>query len=556
MKILIVEDTETNRALLTWILQDCGHEVIQARDGKVGVEMFKAHQPELVFMDVMMPVMDGVEATREIRNHLGNTHVPIIFLTALTDAESLANCLEVGGDDFISKPINEQVLKAKIQAHSRIKELNEQLSKQNEELTRLNQLTQQEHLIAERVFETAFQASLLDSKNTRHFVSPAANFNGDLLLIAVSPSGSLYGVVADFTGHGLPAAIGALPLSKIFFDAVAKGEAVSAIAKQLNSDLGKFLPDDIFAAAAIAELNAKANRLTLWMGGMPDAIMTDADGKLKQQYQSRHMPLGILEDDEFERDCYIIDVTHGDRLYLYTDGIPEAMSPIGNMYGERRLLSHFDGRTSDPFTNLIEDNIAFTGEKAQADDITLLELTCIPVEIAATRTTESRSNSHQIPWSFSTKLSASEIQSCSSPISKVLEVIGQHELIKDHSDYLFTILTELFSNALEHGILGLDSALKNDDDGYLEYYEQREQKLRELQQAEIVIDVGFQWDKTHAELAIRVKDSGCGFDFEHPIAVNDQASCGRGISLINSLCEEVRYSEGGTRVDLRYQIPL
>src|SRR5690606_24796745 len=164
--------------------------------------------------DVMMPVMDGFEATRAIKEYLGDRHIPIIFLTALSDDASLAKCLAIGGDDFLSKPINEKILQAKIKAHSRIKELNVQLNRQNQELKRLHRLTLREHEIAKAVFDNALASSRLDCGNIRHYISPATTFNGDLLLVSVSPSGGLYALLADFTGHGLPAAIGAIPRSE------------------------------------------------------------------------------------------------------------------------------------------------------------------------------------------------------------------------------------------------------------------------------------------------------------------------------------------------------
>lgn len=348
MKILVVDDTEANRKLLAWILEDDGHSVVEARDGKQAVELFKQNDIDLVLMDVMMPVMDGFEATQAIKEYLGDRHVPIIFLTALSDNASLAKCLSIGGDDFLSKPINEQVLQAKIKAHSRIKDLNEQLNRQNRQLTRLNQLTQREHEIAKTVFDNALAASRVDCDNIRQYISPAATFNGDLLLVSVSPSGGLYALLADFTGHGLPAAIGAIPMSQTFFDATQQGASVSSIARALNKVLTKFLPDYMFAAAAIAELSADGKRLSMWMGGMPEAILTDERGRLKQRIESTHMPLGILQDDEFERNPHIIEVEPGDRLYLYTDGIPEAQDDNGELYGETRLIRHFTGTTSDP----------------------------------------------------------------------------------------------------------------------------------------------------------------------------------------------------------------
>lgn len=554
MKILVVDDTEANRKLLAWMLEDDGHEVIEAVDGQEAVSLFKETEPDLVLMDVMMPVMDGFEATQAIKEYLGGTHVPIIFLTALSDDASLTKCLSIGGDDFLSKPINEQVLQAKIKAHSRIKDLTEQLKQQNKELTRLHQFTVREHEIAKSVFENALAASILDSKNTRHYISPAATFNGDLLLVSISPSGGLYALMADFTGHGLPAAIGALPVSQAFLEAAQQGASVSSIAREVNSTLEKFLPDDMFAAAAIAELNADGNRLTLWLGGMPDAILTDAAGKLKQLIQSTHMPLGILEDDEFEREANIVEVNHGDRLFLYTDGIPESLNQQREMYGEKRMLQHFDGSSADPLTSLIEDVNRFTGNKDQNDDITLLELACKPVETSVTGDASVLTLNHALPWTLHMSLQAEELRKTSSPISQIVDMIGSAPGIESHKDYLHTILAELFSNALEHGILGLCSDLKKTEDGYMEYYRQRAEKLKQLDKGTLDITVSFRAEGRKGYLTLRLDDSGKGFDIANRHHSGEEDSFGRGIDLIETLCDNVTYSEGGTRVEAEYTI--
>ncbi len=553
MKILVVDDTEANRKLLAWILEDEGHNVIEARDGQQAVELFRLHNPDLVLMDVMMPVMDGFEATKAIKEYLGGKHVPIIFLTALSDDASLAKCLAIGGDDFLSKPINEQILQAKIKAHSRIKDLNEQLNWQNQELKKLHQITLREHHIAKTVFDNALAASVMDSSNTRQYISPATTFNGDLLLISVSPSGGLYALLADFTGHGLPAAIGAIPLSQTFFDATQQGDSVSSTVRSLNRALTKFLPDDMFAATAIAELNAEGRRLSLWMGGMPEAILTDSSGRLKEKIASNHMPLGILDDEEFERDPYILEVNHGDRLYLYTDGIPEAENPDGTMYGEARLLSHFTGAIADPFNALIDDVRQFTGAKGQIDDITLLEVTCKPVQVTQQTGDEPVRNKPSLPWHIEMKLTPEELRS-GSPVPLLIDMLGTTPDMERHKDYLHTILAELFSNALEHGVLALTSDLKKTEDGYLDYYQQREERLRKLASGHIRIAVRFHMDNNTGRLHIQLDDSGQGFDFSKISKASDDDAFGRGISLLETLCERVTYSNGGTRVEVEYVI--
>ncbi|MEW8431811.1 MAG: response regulator, partial [Candidatus Thiodiazotropha sp.] len=101
---LIVEDEVTNRMILKALLKKRGYNVIEAENGVEAIQQFREHAPDLIFMDVMMPVMDGYEAAGEIKQLAGDQFVPIIFLTAMSDEEALARCVEVGGDDFLSKP--------------------------------------------------------------------------------------------------------------------------------------------------------------------------------------------------------------------------------------------------------------------------------------------------------------------------------------------------------------------------------------------------------------------------------------------------------------------
>lgn len=123
MKILVVDDQSANRAILQFLLEDEGHEVIEAKDGQEALDLYQEYDIDLVLMDVMMPVMDGLEATQKIKAiQTDGNHVPVIFLTAQDDDKVLTKCLQSGGDDFLAKPYNEVVLKAKITVHGRIRE--------------------------------------------------------------------------------------------------------------------------------------------------------------------------------------------------------------------------------------------------------------------------------------------------------------------------------------------------------------------------------------------------------------------------------------------------
>lgn len=137
MKILIVEDSRAVAAVMGARLTGLGHEVTLAENGQVAVDKFISGSPDLVFMDIEMPVMNGFEATNRIRAHEAGqawAWTPIIFLTASDTSENLITAIEAGGDDFMSKTVPEAVLQAKMKAMARIATLRQRLSFANHKL--------------------------------------------------------------------------------------------------------------------------------------------------------------------------------------------------------------------------------------------------------------------------------------------------------------------------------------------------------------------------------------------------------------------------------------
>lgn len=128
LKVLTVDDNRTNLQILQVFLKKLGHQAIPADNGEVAVAKYLEERPDLILMDIMMPVMDGFEATRKIRALPSDRWVPIIFLSALDRDENLVGGLEAGGDDYLSKPINFVVLEAKMRSMQRTLALQQHVS--------------------------------------------------------------------------------------------------------------------------------------------------------------------------------------------------------------------------------------------------------------------------------------------------------------------------------------------------------------------------------------------------------------------------------------------
>ena len=143
MKILLVDDTQTMRMLMTAILEEFGHNVICCENGEVAVDRYLSEHPDLILMDVVMPVMDGYQAAKKIRA-LDNDWVPIIFLSTRAEPKDVAAGIDAGGDDYLTKPVDEIILKAKLIAMQRIATMRHKLISVSRDLERANSVLQRQ----------------------------------------------------------------------------------------------------------------------------------------------------------------------------------------------------------------------------------------------------------------------------------------------------------------------------------------------------------------------------------------------------------------------------
>ena len=145
MKILVVDDSPTIRAALKGLLERMGHTVVEANDGKEALQMYRQDRPGLVLIDVVMPIMDGYESARHMRETKADEWVPIIFLSSKEADQDLDRAIEAGGDDYLVKPVSFVVLNAKIRALQRLEsmrtkqlEMSRDLASANRELEKLS----------------------------------------------------------------------------------------------------------------------------------------------------------------------------------------------------------------------------------------------------------------------------------------------------------------------------------------------------------------------------------------------------------------------------------
>jgi adenylate cyclase len=114
--ILVVDDDRTNRLLLTRSLERLGHSVLTAPDGREALDLLAAHEPDLVLLDIVMPVMDGMTVLERMKADPALRDVPVIMISALEDLDSVVRCIELGAEDYLHKPFDPVLLRARIRA--------------------------------------------------------------------------------------------------------------------------------------------------------------------------------------------------------------------------------------------------------------------------------------------------------------------------------------------------------------------------------------------------------------------------------------------------------
>ena len=559
---LVVDDEQTNRFFLSALLINSGFNVIEAVNGQEAVELKKQEVIDIIFMDVMMPVMDGIAATKIIKADTEGVFTPVIFLTAMSDSEDIARCIDAGGDDVLTKPYDANILEAKIIAQERIRDLHRNIS-------RLLGSLDTEHEMAHHVHDYIFTQRNAKVNEVRSTIVSAARFSGDALFTAYTPNHELYIMLSDFTGHGLPAALAAMPVASIFHNRASKGYSARYILNECNQQLCDMLPGNMFMAAQFAVFSLNTNSVQLYNCGMPEIFVMDGkDNTIRHRVESSAPPLG-LNDKLVLRPAHEYSIQSDDHVFLYSDGITEARNDTELLYTDsdfnKKITSLSDVTTL--YDELLDDFHQATDGHELEDDVSLVDIH-YSQELFSDSQSLFEEEQHGIkkdnfdlqfdllPGVFATEpdlsitLTGKQLLN-SDPVPLLVENVDMLTQLDDNKTTIYLILSELIVNAIDHGALGLESELKNAPDGFEKYMEAREQRLSECPDAFVKIQFRLFSQNGRSGLAISIKDSGKGFNFDNYFKNKPdvQLHHGRGVFLVNELCDTLEYKNDGSYVE-------
>ncbi len=356
-QILIVDDSRSQRKVLARLLSRWGFAVHEAGSGDEALAHCAAHPVDLILSDWMMPGMSGLDFCRAFRALPRAGYGYFILLTSKTDKGAVAQGLQEGADDFLTKPVNVEELRARIMAGERILRMERELQEKNRLVSDTLSQLQAVYDSLDRDLAQArrLQQSLVREQH-RSFgkaavsvlLRPAGHVGGDLVgFFPIGPQRvGLYGI--DVSGHGVTSALLTARLAGLFSGSVPEqnialmktpegrftARAPADVAAAMNRLLLEELHTDDYCTLVYADADLATGRIRMVQAGHPHPMVQRACGALEFIGQGG-LPIGLIPDAEFAG--FETQLRPGDRLLLMSDGVTECVDPAGRELGEQGL---------------------------------------------------------------------------------------------------------------------------------------------------------------------------------------------------------------------------
>ncbi|MBI4081124.1 MAG: SpoIIE family protein phosphatase [Candidatus Lambdaproteobacteria bacterium] len=376
-RLLVVDDDPDILRIVKYYLVRQNFDVETATNGEEALEIIRrSGKIELLLSDVMMPRMNGLDLLRAVRGLPGRSDLPIILISAEGEAKKKVAGLDMGADDYLTKPFNFDELIARVRNHIRLRRLQKELIAANDLLRRRNAQFM-ENLEAARAIQAAlmpdrFPASTGFTVGSRYL--PMAEVGGDFFDVVTLAGGRKLGVfIADVCGHGVASAFITAMTKITFRNACFGSEDPAGVLAQMNRELCLYSKHS-FVTACYGIYDTAARTFTYAGGGHPPLLVRRGSSGAVIELGSQATFLGFFEDVPYTADSIAIEA--GDRIFLYTDGLYESRNAAHEQYGMERftrfIRDEANGDIQTTLDQLLEDLTRFMGNTAVEDDVTIV----------------------------------------------------------------------------------------------------------------------------------------------------------------------------------------
>lgn len=525
MKILIIDDALDMRTYLRLLATKWGYEAKVCEEGSQALELLRHSDIRLVICDWMMPGLSGPELCRSIRDQDMGRYIYFILVTGRSHNEDLVYGLNAGADDFLGKPVDAQVLRARLRVGERILALEDRLAEQNHILldSRNRLKAAFDRIQADLAAAARIQRQLLPTSDraarplrAAWLFLAAAEVSGDSFNFFEVDEDRLGFYLLDVSGHGIPSALLSTSLSRT----LVPGAGCEGVGRSTYLDPAAFLAHlnqhltdtdeerESFATIAYGTINKSTGQGLMALAGHPRPLLLRYSGGI-ESLQLSGLPVGLFPHISFQTQSF--RMAPGDKLILYSDGILDCEDPFGQHFGEGRLREALLAESHSSAVELIEGVKEmlrrWRGQAEPADDISILVLER-PQELNEKIGVATTSGT-PIPLDLSSD--AEEVPALLDRLEALCRRYGFDEML---TLKLTTVVIEVVNNCIKHA-----------------YEEKTGHPIRVL------------WQIADDRVLVRIQDQGLGMEASPP-EPDPLLGSGRGWGIISQWTHAFSYCAG------------
>lgn len=379
--IMVVDDTEANIDILLDFLGD-DYDVRVAVDGQSALDQIAGETPDLILLDIMMPGMSGIEVLEHLKKNESFRHIPVIMISALDEMKTVVQCIELGAEDYLPKPFDHVLLRARIGASLEKKRLRDAEQDYLRTILQTQEKLNKELSEAAQYVKSLLPAPLSGTVSTAWRFIPSTQLGGDSFGYYWIDDGHFALFLLDVCGHGVGAAL----LSITIMNVIRSGSLPetdfrdpAAVLKALNERFQMDTQNDMYFTIWYGVFDCKTRRLDFGTAGHPLPILLtgSSERELSEEKLRGHgSPIGWDLDTIYEAGS--VQCGPYARLYVFSDGVYEIRKPDGEMmtYREFTQIVSAAGIEGDGVIEHIEGQArALLGSGSFDDDFSLLEVT-------------------------------------------------------------------------------------------------------------------------------------------------------------------------------------
>jgi len=369
LKVLIaISNLEDNKNVSNLLRESDSYDTIET---VLISEIFSYHEEykfDVIILSVDSQDLSWKSEVNKIRSAAGRKAVAILAWTNQENEKTLTQLIKDGFDDYFISSTNLSYLKSKMTSL-------ENLSNLYHQVDHFERIVDEELEASKHVFNAVISSGNEDIDALQCWADSSGHFSGDIQLYKRLENGDIFVLLCDFTGHGLPAAVGTIFVADLFRSMTKKNISAKIIINEINSKINMLLPVGRYCAAILLDYKKESSDLHIWNCGLPTAYLLDEKNDIKIEFPSKGVPLGVIG-GEVKCEPEIINITEKNSIVIFSDGITEAENTSHEMYTEERLIKKISDLTADQdvFDEVQGDVKSFMEGSQPSDDISLMVL--------------------------------------------------------------------------------------------------------------------------------------------------------------------------------------